>query len=57
MFQTQRLSLTPALSRWERENGPPIFGDEGRFYEFMDWTRDLGSVELCVIFSGETPLS
>jgi len=34
-FPFERLSLTPAPSRWERENYPPIIGCDERLEQFM----------------------
>jgi hypothetical protein len=34
-FSLERFSLTPALSRWERENYSPMVGDGRRLHRFM----------------------
>jgi len=36
-YSFERLSLTPALSRWERENCSPMVGCDGQLHWFMDW--------------------
>ena len=40
-FSFKRFSLTPALSRWERGNCPPIIGNDKWLRRFVDFMRDL----------------